>query len=650
MTDYSVKRSYRGEVLVMPEGAPPLEGEWVTAKNGKRYFKSGQPEVLKYGRASSAGEHLKGSGDGLANWKAAMAAIGTVMSDSVRSEITHLINKYDGDPYYKGNDGGWQSGKSQLLAAVDKACEIAGSSTASSRGTEFHHLAEMVNSGQNPRIVQSHLVEHLQHYQDVMAPVKFLAQEILIVNDPLKRAGSIDYLMELPAGVETPDGVSDRPIVAVGDLKGLPLDTKIPTPSGWSTIGQLSVGDDVFGSDGNPCKVIAKSDVKEIGTFIVKFDDGSSVPCDSEHLWWVLEGASNNLNESVVSVTEIGRRLHDKRDGARGPLYRVPVAERLNLPEVELPIDPYLLGAWLGDGNRGRGVITKTDDLFDILEADGHRLGVRYKDKRSAAITRTVLGLQTELIKTGLLNNKHIPPNYLRASTEQRIRLLQGVMDTDGSWNIGRNSATFNTVDKDFAQSVEELVCTLGQRPRLYEYQVTGYGKLVTAYCVEFTPVDLVPFRLPAKRDKCVNGLAGKNVSKSRRRLVTAVEPGPDVPTVCIAVDSPNSTYLCTEKFIPTHNTGASAPDFAAPIAAQLACYGRGLRYDQETNSRTVLHPDFDDRWGVLVHFPIGQPDARVRLFWVDLDEGLRSALQSMAVGETLKRWRGSGLVREFQL
>ena len=313
VTDFSVKRSYRGEVLVMPEGAPPLQGEWQTAKNGKRYFKTTQPGVMKYGRASSAGEHLKGSGDGLANWKAAMAAIGTVMSDSVRSERANLINRYDGDPYYKGNDGGWQSGKSQLLAAVDKACEIGGSSTASSRGTEFHHLAELVNSGQTPRIVQPHLVEHLEHYQQVMAPVKFIAQEILVVNDLLERAGSVDYLLELPAGVETPEGKSDKPLVVVGDLK-----------------------------------------------------------------------------------------------------------------------------------------------------------------------------------------------------------------------------------------------------------------------------------------------------------------------------------------------SGKDAPDYLAPIAAQLACYGRGLRYDQETNTRTELHPDFDGRWGVLVHFPIGQPNARVRLFWVDLGEGLKSALQSKAVGESLKWWKGRA--QEFTL
>lgn len=220
MTDYQVKRSYRGEVLVMPEGADPLDGEWITAKDGKRYFKTSQAGVMRYGRASSAGENLKGGGDGLASWKASMAAVGTVMSDSVRSEIAHLINKYDGDPYYKGRDGGWKSGKSQLLEAVNKACEIAGSSTASARGTEFHHLAEMVNSGQTPKIVQNHLAEPLAHYRQAVAPIKFLAQEILIVNDELQRAGSIDYLMELPAGCELPDGtVSDAPMTVVADLK-----------------------------------------------------------------------------------------------------------------------------------------------------------------------------------------------------------------------------------------------------------------------------------------------------------------------------------------------------------------------------------------------------------------------------------------------
>ena len=214
-----MKRSYRGEVLVRADGDDPLTGEWITAKDGKRYWKTDQAGVMKYGRASGAGDNLKGGGDGLAKFRGAMAAIGTVMSDSVRSEIAHLVNKYDGDPYYRGRDGGWQSGKSQLLNAVDKACEIAGSSTASSRGTEFHGLAEMINQGKQPRVVQQHLAEPLEHYRQRVSGIKFLAQEILIVNDELMRAGSIDYLMELPAGIETPTGVSENPIVVVGDLK-----------------------------------------------------------------------------------------------------------------------------------------------------------------------------------------------------------------------------------------------------------------------------------------------------------------------------------------------------------------------------------------------------------------------------------------------
>ena len=219
MTDYQVKRSYRGEVLVMPEGADPLEGEWITSKDGKRYFRTSQPEAMKYGRASSAGENLKGGGDGLAGWKGAMSAIGTVMSESVRSDIAHLINKYDGDPYYKGRDGGWKSGKSQLMEAVNKACDIAGAATASSRGTEFHHLAEMINQGKTPTIIQQHLVEPLNHYREMVAGIEFLAQEILIINDDLQRAGSVDYLMRIPAGTRTPLGVLDKSMVCVGDLK-----------------------------------------------------------------------------------------------------------------------------------------------------------------------------------------------------------------------------------------------------------------------------------------------------------------------------------------------------------------------------------------------------------------------------------------------
>lgn len=204
----------------MPPDSEPLDGVWVTSKDGKDYFRPRQKEATAYSRSSDAGKHLKGGGDGLANWKASMAAIGVLMSDSARSEVVNLINEYDGDPYYAGDDGGTRSGKKRLLEAVELACKVAGSDTASTRGTEFHKLGEMVNRGQKPRVVQDHLVDFLGHYQDSVARIKFLAQEILIVNDEIQRAGSIDYLMELPAGISTPDGiVHDEPLVVAGDLK-----------------------------------------------------------------------------------------------------------------------------------------------------------------------------------------------------------------------------------------------------------------------------------------------------------------------------------------------------------------------------------------------------------------------------------------------
>ena len=229
MTDFAVKRSYGGRVWVMPPGAEPLKGEWKNARNGKRYFTPYQKEAEQYERASKAGQYLKGDGGGIANWRGCMAAVGTVMSESVRSQIATLINQYNGDPYYAGDDGGSQSGKSRLLEAVDTACKLAGSETASTRGTEFHSLAELINSGETPTIVQDYLVEPLAHYREAVKKVSFHAQEIVIVNDDLKTAGSIDYLLELPAGVKLPTGeVTDAPMVVAADLKTGKHDVNYP--------------------------------------------------------------------------------------------------------------------------------------------------------------------------------------------------------------------------------------------------------------------------------------------------------------------------------------------------------------------------------------------------------------------------------------
>lgn len=151
------------------------------------------------------------------------------MDDSARSEVVTLINEYDADPWYKGDDGGTRSGKERLKAAVDQARTVAGQHTAASAGTEFHKLGEIHNQGKKPRIVQDHLVDLFEFYKHAVEPINFLAQELLVVQDELELCGSFDYLMELPPGLTTPDGVThEDSIVVVGDLKTGRWDQKRP--------------------------------------------------------------------------------------------------------------------------------------------------------------------------------------------------------------------------------------------------------------------------------------------------------------------------------------------------------------------------------------------------------------------------------------
>lgn len=181
-----------------------------------------------YSRASGAGKGLD-TKDGLIDWAACQAAVGILLDASARSEVATLINEYDADPWYKGDDGGTRSGKERLKAAVEQARTTAGQHTASSAGTEFHKLGELHNKGQVPRIVQDHLKGNFEDYKHSVEPVDFLAQEILVVNDKLELCGSVDYLMELPPGLTTPDGVEhDDSIVCVGDLKTGRWDAKRP--------------------------------------------------------------------------------------------------------------------------------------------------------------------------------------------------------------------------------------------------------------------------------------------------------------------------------------------------------------------------------------------------------------------------------------
>jgi len=329
--------------------------------------------------------------------------------------------------------------------------------------------------------------------------------------------------------------VNDKTIEVI-DWKGLPLETLLPTPQGWTTMGEIVVGDKVFDQYGHECKVIGKSKIKTKKCYRIKFDDTTSVVCDDEHLWKLSNGETISVKELCNGDT-------------------INVCKPLICKEIDLPIEPYLLGVWLGDGRNRSCEISNNDiQIFEELKRRGHLLGHIRDDNRSHVKYATILDSTHKFRNLNLLNNKHIPEIYFRASFQQRLDLLRGLMDTDGNVNSIRKQAVFTSCNKKLSDDIKSLLLTLGQRPNQSNIsRDTNFKNNVKIYPVCFRPIDINPFLLSRKADRIdPNWGAGK----SSIRRITSIDKSIIQKTQCISVDSPDNTYLCTENLIPTHNTG----------------------------------------------------------------------------------------------
>lgn len=360
------------------------------------------------------------------------------------------------------------------------------------------------------------------------------------------------------------------------DYKGLPLDTPLPTPTGWTTMGAIQEGQQLLDREGKPCTVIGKSTVKTLPCYRIVFDDTSEVICDEEHRWTLVDG-------TVLPITE----LH------AGDL--IPTTEPLQLPEQELVLDPYVLGIWLADGKHTSGEISKPDEfIWGEIKRRGFEVSHDYYEGTSKCRTSTVKGLRGKLGYLGLLGDKQIPANYLRGSFQQRLDLLRGLMDGDGSANHTRKQAVINTTNKDFAEQIKELLLSLGQRPLLSPYTAHGFGKQVQAYAVSFRPRGINPFLLPRKANKV---LPSWGVGEAWRRRILRIELLPARQTQCVMVDSSDHTFLCSLNFVPTHNTGRRfGNEVKHAEQTQLYQLVTFLRYPElETIHTELWYPDVDE-------------------------------------------------------
>ncbi|GAB1688427.1 hypothetical protein KRM28CT15_02300 [Krasilnikovia sp. M28-CT-15] len=390
--------------------------------------------------------------------------------------------------------------------------------------------------------------------------------------------------------------------------KALALDTPIPTPDGWTTMGRLTVGDVVLGEDGRPTKVVEAFPILHgRRCYEVEFSDGSVIVADGEHLWKTAtraarrqrsentlafqrrEEARNALpvmhtvakqagtvgtltrqytrrgepwsrqvqayssralfealhqrvrrrmnaettadHPGVVSTEQIARTLRFPTDGRLN--HSVDNCQPLALAHrSDLPVPPYTLGAWLGDGS-----------------ADGS--GFTTADPEMSA-------------------NKHIPMAYLRSSESQRRALLAGLMDADGTVTP-TGSLQFTVTSERLAVDVRELVVGLGYRCSLTTKPVPGRKPDSSiAYTLNFSTADRV-FRLAHKEQAHRTRCRTTTTARTGLRYIVDVRPVPSVPVRCIMVDNADHMYLAGRSMIPTHNSTASM-DFARNAAIRANC------------------------------------------------------------------------------
>lgn len=363
------------------------------------------------------------------------------------------------------------------------------------------------------------------------------------------------------------------------ESKRLDISTPIPTPTGWTTMGDLTVGDMVLGECGKPTKVTYVSPiVRDRPCCRITFEDGAEVIADPGHLWaalsyrkrqiWGARHTNDPRYRREYARVRDWRGFWDKADVVEtsdllAQRYAVPTCYPLDLPEQELPIDPYTLGAWLGDGPSLHAAIASMDsEILERIASAGHELTQRTFLTHNKAQTYGIVrgGLHRALRLNGLFGNKHIPQIYLRASYAQRLELLRGLMDTDGTVMGGRarrdSRVSFTSVEKQLVDDVAELARTFGWKVAVSEFEAkigdVSYG---AAYIIRWS-ADVCPFHLRRKAEKWVAREA--QASASTIRSIKSIESVPSVPTRCISVDSERHLYLCGEHFIPTHN---SIPD-----------------------------------------------------------------------------------------
>lgn len=364
-------------------------------------------------------------------------------------------------------------------------------------------------------------------------------------------------------------------IGGMGVGKAQPLTAKILTPNGWSTMGDMKAGSEIIGSDGKSHNVTGVYPRGIMPVYKVTFSDGSSTECSLDHLW---KTRNNKNKEKILPLSYIKDSIRNKFGNHN---YFVPIISSIEFSKKDLPLDPYFFGLILGDGNISRNEVrfSSADEYildyirnyitneYELVYMENYDYKIKKLDgKKGHIYTKGFRDLNLIGTKS---DSKFIPEIYKLSSIEDRLALLQGLLDTDGSPNKG-SSIEYYTVSKILCEDVVFLVESLGGTATVsrkqgfyYKDDIKINGKLGYRLYIKL-PKDIDPFRLPRKIE------IYKSYNRQRKvyRAIESIEYIRDDFVQCIMVDTLDHLYV-TDDMILTHNTGA----FSTILAVRTLIY-----------------------------------------------------------------------------
>jgi len=375
-----------------------------------------------------------------------------------------------------------------------------------------------------------------------------------------KQVGIIDYVLddENPAW----DAIIKMVTLQTGGGKMERATNHVRIPGGWKRIGKLKEGDYVIARDGKPTKVLGVFPQGKQQLYRVTFYDGRFVDVGAEHLWQsYYVNTQEHCRWKVRDTLELKRLI-----SMPNPRVYIPLMDPEDIPEQDLPIDPWLLGVLIGDGSfTQRQVTVTTPDQFIVDKVNskltyGQKLvwAGRYSYRISG--NRRYNAIHADLEYLGLFGcsavDKFIPYMYLESSIEQRKELLKGLVDTDGYVN-GHGTISYCTISEQLAKDVQYLVRSLGGMARIRTknpvYTHNGEKKdgqlAYNVYIRLSKPSDAVS--LPKKLARVNDANQYSHKLKLQVKSIEAVDLD---DAVCIMVEHPEHLYV-TKDFIVTHNT-----------------------------------------------------------------------------------------------